>query len=321
MSRRALLCALGAMGQRHLIGLVRAGFEVVGFDPDVDAGTKATARLAQAELPAERFHHTTQLPADAFDVAIFAETTKFRASNVEAFFARGSAQHVLLEKPLATSHEAIDRIRAALARSSARSVHVNFARRTWPQLQRIRALCVESKQVAMTLCGGALGLGCNGIHFLDLFEFLCPGHETRAVLCQLDLAPVASGRGTEYADYGGHFALERGPHRFLGSLSSESSAGSTLTIRGDHFLAWIDAAQGHEIRIRSASSTKPPYLYGQDYIVESTGKLSPPALEAVTERWAAEPSILPTFDEAMGAHRALLDLLQLGGAKGPHRFT
>lgn len=321
MSAKALLCALGAMGQRHLLGLVRAGCDVVGFDPDPDAGRKATETLAQASLPVHRFAWVPAMPSGAFDVAIFSDTTNFRAANVEAFFAHGTAKQVLLEKPLATSEQDIERIRACVARAGVGSAHVNFARRTWPLFQRLRALCVESRQVTMTLSGGALGLGCNGIHFLDQFEFLCPGFETKAVLSQLSRTAIASGRGKEFSDFGGHFVLERGDHRFLGSLSADSSAGSTLTVRGDHFLAWIDAAQNHELRIRSASSEKPNYLYGQDYVVESAGKVTPPSLDAVTESWVARPEVLPALDEALGAHRALFSLLKLGGAAEPYHFT
>lgn len=320
--RTAYLSALGTMGRRHLKGLARGGFKVFAYDPNPAAYVTARSDLAQSGLPEDCFCSDSALP-EFVDVAIFAETTTARLENFRNFLSRTRVDRVLLEKPitanpdehemflgLATAHGIVDR------------TQVNFIRRTWPHVRQLTELCSREKQFSMTLNGGAIGLGCMGIHYLD--TFLCmSGEEIPSVrFASLSDEMVKSGRGLHFEDFGGDFVLEGPRGRLLASLCAGSSANVVMSVRGEHFIAQVDYGDMNwKISRRKYESTEPFYRYGADYEIVEQGSLEISAMDAVTEAWAAQQIQLPRLDQSLVTHRLLDEILRFGGAIPPYRFT
>lgn len=322
VAERAFLSSLGTMGNRHLQGLLRAGCHVTGFDPSVESAKKTIEMIKSSNLPLDQFRWVEAFPKEDFDLAVFSETTKFRYENFKTFLERSKCPKMLLEKPLSSNGEELNKIAEVVHDSGIEHIHVNLIRRTRPFYHTLRQLCQESKQVTVTLNGGAAGIGCNGIHFIDLFEFLLPTHKTEVVYSHLCENPVESGRGKEFRDFGGTFVLKKGEHFFQASLSSDSSATTALTVRGDHFLAWVDESNfNYRLRIRQSSSKKPNYLYGQDYETHEEGVVKLLTHDEITEKWVTNPNFLPTFQEGLVAHNLIFEILKKGGALGPYCFT
>ncbi len=318
----AYLSALGVMGRRHLKGLARAGFKVFAYDPNLEAYSVAHRELAQSGLP-EDCLCSEQVKPDFFDVAIFSETTSARLENFRRFLSSTQVGRVLLEKPITANpqeHEAF--LSVAKAYDIAKRTQVNFIRRTWPHVQHLAELCSREKLFAMTLNGGAIGLGCNGIHYLN--TYLCLAGDEMPKVRWAALAPetVKSGRGDQFEDYGGDFVLEGSRGSLLASLAGDSSAGVVMTVRGAHFMAQIDYSdlQWKLVR-RRTESTLPLYRYGADYEIVEQGRLELPEMESVTEGWALGRIDLPVLEQALVTHRLLDHLLRAGGAHPPYRFT
>lgn len=318
----AFLSALGMMGRRHLKGLARAGFTVFACDPNPAAYAAARDELAQSGLPEGCLRSDEALP-DSVDIAIFSETTTARFENFRGLLSRTRVGRVLLEKPL-TADPAEHQMFLDLAKAHgiAERTQVNFIRRTWPHVQRLADMCSRERQFAMTLNGGAIGLGCMGIHYLD--TFLClSGDEMPAVRwAALSAETVKSGRGQQFEDFGGDFVLEGARGRLLASLSAGSSANVVMSVRGEHFIAQVDYTDMHwKVSRRRVDSTLPFYRYGADYEVVEQGRLEIPAMDAVTEDWALGRLDLPVLEQALATHRLLDDVLRAGGARPPYRFT
>lgn len=318
----AFLSALGMMGRRHLKGLARAGFTVFACDPNPAAYAAARDELAQSGLPEGCLRSDEALP-DSVDIAIFSETTTARFENFRGLLSRTRVGRVLLEKPL-TADPAEHQMFLDLAKAHgiAERTQVNFIRRTWPHVQRLADMCSRERQFAMTLNGGAIGLGCMGIHYLD--TFLClSGDEMPAVRwAALSAETVKSGRGQQFEDFGGDFVLEGARGRLLASLSAGSSANVVMSVRGEHFIAQVDYTDMHwKVSRRRADSTLPFYRYGADYEIVEQGRLEIPAMDAVTEDWALGRRDLPVLEQALATHRLLDDVLRAGGARPPYRFT
>jgi hypothetical protein len=313
------------MGQRHLKGLLRAGYHVTGMDPRAPNVEGTLQELAKEGIRAEQFSFDRELPSGGFDLAVFSETAPFRLNNFSQFMSRCEARRILLEKPLAVNRPDLDSYSEILhSKDLPRdSVSVNLSRRTWPFLQQLKERCSHSGEILLTVTGGALGLACNGIHYLDLFLFLSEGKgdvETKFV--NLSRSQVASGRGAAFHDYGGTFILQRGTATFFGSLSAESSAPTVVSLRGDHFTCWIDESDfTFRLQSRKPTSKEPNYLYGRDYGLEETGTLRPTPLDEVTRRWANNEISLPAFSDSVKAHHLLFDILEKGGANPPYYFT
>lgn len=318
----AFVSALGGMGRRHVKGLVRAGFDVVAVDPNPAVLDVARRELQEAGLDSGKLSMVDR-PTGRFGVAVFAETTPDRLANFNQFLDIASAGRIFLEKPLAADPAEYDRfLDVARGHGVADVTQVNFIRRTWPHVQHLADMCSREKQFAMTLNGGAIGLGCMGIHYLD--TFLClSGDEMPAVRWAiLSDETVKSGRGPQFEDFGGDFVLEGPRGRLLASLSAGSSANVVMTVRGEHFMAQVDYNEMQwKISRRNADSTMSFYRYGADYEIVEQGRLEIPAMDAVTESWALGKIDLPVLEQALVTHRLLDEILRTGGAHPPYRFT
>lgn len=318
----AYLSALGMMGRRHLKGLIRAGFKVHASEPNPEAFAIARAELLQSGLPAEHLM-SADSPPGSMHLAIFAETTTRRLENFTRLLETAQVGRVLLEKPISADPGEFDKFMMfAREKGIADRTQVNFIRRTWPHVRQLSDMCREEKEFTVTLNGGAIGLGCNGIHYLDTFLSFSGDEVPEVQWASLSKESVKSGRGAQYEDYGGDFVLVGARGRMLASLSAASSAGVVMTVRGEHFMAQVDYSDLQwKIVRRKQGSTLPYYRYGAEYEMVEQGKLDIPPMDMVTEHWALEKLSLPTLEQALATHRLLDAVLRAGGAQPPYRFT
>jgi hypothetical protein len=314
----AYLCGLGSMGQRHLVGLARAGFQVIGQDPKESAFEAAKAALEAAGLDSGLLQKGPCPPRVA--VALFCETADRRLDNVEQFLASRDASRLLLEKPLTADPRELGRYRSLAALRP--GIQVNLPLRALPFFRRLSPLALESSSVTMTLNGGAKGLGGNGIHYLDLFLSLTAEGGAAVPWCRLDEEALPSPRGAQFEDFGGDFLVENPRGRLYASLTASSSAAPVLTVRGDHFLAVFDeGTQSFHLRRRRQHSVRPASDYGRDYEPVAEGPMTGVDHPSLTEQWAKGTLALPTLQQAVAAHELLFEILGSGGAARPYRFT
>jgi predicted dehydrogenase len=319
---KAYLSGLGVMGRRHLKGLVRAGFAVYVSDPNPAVFDVARAELIEAMLPVETLI-PVNLPPSTVTVAIFSETASDRLDNFRRFLATAKADRLLLEKPLsADPSEFANFLNLAREQDVADRIEVNFIRRVWAHVQKLANMCASEREFLVTLNGGAVGLGCMGIHYLDMFLYLLGDEMPTVRWVHLSPEVVKSGRGQQFEDFGGEFVLEGPRGRLLASLAAGSSTNVVMTIRGEHFMAQVDYGEMYwKISRRKVASAMPLYRYGADHEVIEEGKLEIPTMDYLTEIWALGGIRLPSLEHALRPHHLLNNLLQAGGAKPPYRFT
>jgi len=321
--KTAFLSALGAMGRRHLQSLVRAGFVVTAYDINDGLQDIVSKELLAAGLPVGNVIFTRTIPTGNFDVAIFAETTISRLENFKQFLSHAKAARILLEKPMSADPDEVRAFRAvALAHGVADITQVNFVRRHWPHLHQLAELCAKEERFTVTLNGGAIGLGCMGIHYLDTFLALSGDEIPDVTWSELSKIVVASGRGAQFTDFGGDFVLTGPRSRLMASLEAGSSANVLMTVRGAHFLAQVDYTDMHwKISSRKKDSTLPNYRYGADYILEEDGLINIPPMDEVTHDWATGLIQMTGLAQAVKTHDLLDRILQAGGAKPPYQYT
>jgi predicted dehydrogenase len=314
---------LGSMGRRHLMGLVRAGFSVVAYDINDGLQDVAKKELFDAGLSIDQVFFTRTIPAGNFDVAIFAETTTSRLQNFKQFLNHAVTPRILLEKPLsADPNEVADFYKVALAHGVSDITQVNFVRRHWPHLQKLAELCAHEERFTVTLNGGAIGLGCMGIHYLDTFLALSSDEVPDISWSELSNSMVASGRGVQFADFGGDFVLSGQRSRLMASLEAGSSANVLMTVRGAHFLAQVDYTNKYwKISARKKASDMPNYRYGADYTVDEEGSFNIPSMDGLSHDWALGLIQMPKLVNALATHDLLDRILQTGGALPPYRYT
>ena len=210
----------------------------------------------------------------------------------------------------------------ALAHDVADITQVNFVRRHWPHLHKLAERCAQEERFTVTLNGGAIGLGCMGIHYLDTFLALSGDEMLDVTWSELSKTVVASGRGAQFTDFGGDFVLSGPRSRLMASLEAGSSANVLMAVRGAHFLAQVDYTDMRwKISTRKKDSMLPNYRYGAEYIMEEEGLINIPPMDQVTHDWATGLIDMPGLIHAVKTHDLLDRILQAGGAKPPYQYT
>lgn len=316
------MSALGGMGRRHAIALAKLGFDVVSVEPDIRCLNEFKSNLKQANIDAKVVHIVAG-PSGHFDVAIFSETTTSRLLNFREFNLHATAERILLEKPISADPREYHQFLKISSQVGADDrTYVNFVRRAWKHINLLAEMCSKESEFHITLNGGAVGLGCNGIHFLDTFLYLCGQKSADIEYVSLSDLSIASGRGKEFEDIGGDFVVKSGRGRMYASLSSRSSAGVYMTIKGQHFIAFVDYSNWTwKVSRRTNSSKLPFYRYGAEYEVVRDESLQIPSMEDVTASWVNRSIKLPTLAESLHVHHFLDRLLQAGGLRPPYKFT
>ncbi|MFN4276619.1 MAG: Gfo/Idh/MocA family oxidoreductase [Ferrovibrio sp.] len=313
-----LLIGGGRMGQRHLRGLFRHAVNLHLVEPSseaMDACVRIVADYPDATLAA--FPSISALPPDVtYMAAVMAETAAGRLERFQQILALG-VQNILVEKPLEQSRARVAAMVEA-ARISACRVWSNHYRRNLPGFKPL----VGKGPYVISVSSGAMGLGCNGIHWLDFALHLSGCKSGRMLFGEIDSTPIQSGRGSQFQDYGGRglFAFPDGSRLFL-SCTAASSAPTAFSILGPH-LHWVvdqhaDTASQHW---RTPDSRKPNYLYGADYETRSARGLEQADLAEQTSEWLAallagrNPSN-PLLSQTAPAYELLFDLLEISGRR------
>jgi hypothetical protein len=312
------------MGRRHLVGLLRAGYDVIGSDPNPTSIEAAHQCVREEGFEPRRFDGQPVEGPIRFAVALFAETAPHRLQALRNFLMAHSADRILLEKPLTNDPRKAEAFLSLLDEHCVdkEQVFVNLTLRTLPLFCELQPLCRASREITLTLNGGAKGLGCNALHYLDLFLALTSEEPATVQWARLNEERLASRRGPDFFDFGGEFLVKGQRGTFFGSLSAHSSAAPVLSLRGDHFLATVDeGTQSFVLRCRDSESKKPVTLYGQDYSGLVEGAIEGTDHATLTERWAKRQITLPTIAMALRSHALLFGLLSTGGAKPPYHFT
>lgn len=319
MKKKAFVSALGRMGRNHARGLAKCGYDLVTIEPDISNIDLFRSELKDSNL--DCMVDFVDRPSSHYAAAIFSETVPSRLTNLKNFIKFAKADKFLIEKPITSDPLELDEF-LKLSISEGLDISVNFSRRAWPHIRTLAKLCHEETSFVVMINGGAVGLGCNGIHFLDMFLDLCGEDVPEIESVSLSDRLIDSGRGKRFKDIGGDFTLRGRRGALYASLSSESSAGVFVTIRGSRFIAYLDYINwSWKLVQRDPSSELPTYRYGAEYRVIDEGHALVPNPSEITERWARGSLQLPSLDRALVAHNLLFDILARGGMNPPYRFT
>ncbi|MFO7481451.1 Gfo/Idh/MocA family oxidoreductase [Oceanibaculum nanhaiense] len=215
---RVLLIGAGEMGSRHLQGLagLPAGSAVAVLEPREAARAVALQRWQQ--MPG---HDAVPLRFledgegwGGFDAAILATGATGRLDLLRRVLEAGIGI-VLAEKVL---FQSVADYRAAvlLAAALGADVRAHVPLRHVPVLQKLRAH-TRDKPFTLTVAAGDRGLGCNGIHFLDLFQYL-GGMPPASVEAIIDRPLQVNRRDPALVE-------------FTGTLNAANAAGAELRIR------------------------------------------------------------------------------------------
>ena len=233
-------CAIigaGQLGRRHLQGLLtcyNAKLNIFILDPSSESLAVAELRAKEIEHSHELFFTNTihDLPKD-LEFVVIATNSKVRLNAMETLFQHARVRNLILEKILFPVLEQYTQA-LELVHHHQVSCWVNHTRRMYEAYHQLKSYFNHNKTYSFQLVGASWGLACNGLHFIDLFEFLTDSKLTSISNSLLDGQPIESKR-SGYVEFDGTLTgtLDHKHHFSITSCRSQTPIAPTLCIMTD----------------------------------------------------------------------------------------
>lgn len=238
-----IIVGAGQLGSRHLQGILKSKIKercCITIVDVLEASLKlCKERADEVDYNSEliSINYSNRLPkGEVFDISIISTSASVRAKLTEELLDNNTVKCLIFEKVLFQSIEEYDAVSRLLGKNSV-DAYVNCPRRYYDHYREL-ARKVEKNQppLKMTVTGSNWGLACNGIHFLDLFSYLC---EPNIVQIESDLSEeIIESKRAGYKEV-------------MGSLSFYSDNGDQLVLKCNEDLT---------------PSLKANYIFGSDSI-------------------------------------------------------
>ena len=169
----------GQLGSRHLQGIGKSlkNLKIHVVDPSSDALALAEKRLKEfSEKKAFFYTSINDLPF-YIELGIIATTSNKRREIIEDFLNKFSVKYLILEKIVFQKATDFKYMKSLFIQKKVK-VWINCVRRSYLFYKNlIEELCDD--RVLISVKGNNWGLACNGIHMIDLLQFLTKGSKIK----------------------------------------------------------------------------------------------------------------------------------------------
>ena len=157
----------------------------------------------------------------------------------EQMISKSKVKYIIFEKVLFQKMEEYFEVEKLLEENGIKA-WVNCARREQDSYRELKKIVDKSKYFTFQMSGGGWGLGCNGIHMLDLVQFLSASQECK--IDRLNLLPVVeeSKRRGYKEIYGTVYGSCGKCLSFSITCFHNSTSPSRVELSGDNFYASIE---------------------------------------------------------------------------------
>ena len=223
---KAIVLGVGRMGRRHIQVAAKAGCELAGVY-DVRKESLDEAKREYGLDDALLFDDIDRLYKVARPDCVIIATTADSHETLTCMAAQRGAKFVLVEKPMATSLDACDRMIATCARHGV-GLAVNHQMRFMEQYTRPKALFGSDafgEMGSMSVVAGNFGLSMNGCHYFEAFRYLADD-ELVDVSAWFSPDTVPNPRGAQFGDRGGSVRITtRSGKRFYMEAGTDQGHG------------------------------------------------------------------------------------------------
>lgn len=320
---KILIIGAGRMGLRHLQGVLSLNLvkEVMVLDIKEAALEEAKNKCQNDERVTYNLLSNFNAQEYKYDVCIIASTASSRKTLCELAVICG-CKYLLIEKPLGQSYQEVDDLCTYLDTLPIETF-VNLNMRMYDSYIKLKndinSLIQFDGEKTITINTGTIGIGCNGIHYLDLLYFLLDADTSKIVAADVDDALIPSGRGKDFFDFGGWAVVKfYRQNKYVGksllSLSSGSTVFGSWDIIGPFGKITIDEILQKRIdTLRKEGSQMPISRYAADFLPPVEQQFITPFLGDLTAKWIKELNegnhLLPNARESLKVHRLMFDWL------------
>lgn len=325
-----LILGAGRMGIRHCLGVMTIPQVENVFVVDINQESLNNAK-EQLRTKEQAGKFSFYLWDEFFkkennaEVVIIAATAGSRADVCKKILDL-KPKHILIEKPLGQSLTQVKELVQFFESDKSTKVYVNLNTRLYPAYNKLKndlnSLVQFRGNKTISINTGTIGIGANGIHYIDLVKYLLDADKLELFAGEIDETIIPSGRGPQFGDFGGWAVVnyKNKNNELLGRahfiLGSQSSVLGPWEIVGTHGRILIDEfEQTRYNKFRKPDSELPVQRYAGDYTPISSEEFLIPYLNDLTHLWLSEllkgNSVLPELKESLEVHELMFEWLSL----------
>ncbi len=167
----------GQLGSRHLQGIKTANLElsIEVVDSNIESLNIAENRYNEVGenqyTKCVRFLSSIDELSDELDLVIIATSSAPRFVITNELIKKKKVRNMVFEKVLFQNQEYFHEVKNLLNSNNIKA-WVNCPRRMYDFYNTIKEALINEDIIIFTISGGEWGLGCNSIHFIDIFSYL-----------------------------------------------------------------------------------------------------------------------------------------------------
>lgn len=271
-----LVVGFGMMGCRHVQALLqdKTKFRVHVLEPSEENIQTNIARIGAGIADCNWYADMSDIPA--IDLAIVATSSAPRFNIVKALIEKG-CKFFLLEKIVFQSIDQFSEI-LELMKANGVKAYCNFVNRYFGAYNDIKSKLNSDLPIEMRVYGNAFGLGCNAIHYIDIFQYLTGCNDNSLKSSLVSILEIDNRRGNQYKEFTGTIKLTNNNNNTLSVIADqEFMGGVTISIRQGN-LEYLLSEQSQKIfTIGENENSK------SDFVITPTSKLSNQIAQEILE--------------------------------------
>jgi len=301
-----LIIGAGQIGSRHLQGLLNLNTPQTIYVLDPSEQSLEIAKKRAEEIPNKHITQFisdwTSLPID-LDLVIVATGANVRKQVVNILLNGFKVKYVVLEKILFQDVQSYKEV-AELIRQKDVPVWVNHPRRIFDNYLAIKQELPFDEPIKFHVIGNNWGLGCNGLHFIDLCAFLS-GSEVDSINTDWIDDELLESKRSGYIEFAGT----------LKGMMKNGSCFSVSSFKGDLNLLSVSISTASEswVTMEGAMSITYHQKTGDgrtDYKRLSATKFQSQLTTVIANDLFLNATCdLPTYEEACLSHVPFIEVL------------
>ncbi|MFC4354695.1 Gfo/Idh/MocA family oxidoreductase [Chryseomicrobium palamuruense] len=296
----------GNIGSRHLQALSKINTSIEINVLDLNEESLIISKQRFEEVYDQRngfvtkvnYINDVKLIPEQLDICIIATNSAIRRSVLEELISVTKIKYLILEKFLFQTIKDYDQV-GKIIKSHNIKAWVNCSRRVWPLYISLSEKFKDITHVDFTVTASNLGIGCNGIHFIDLFEFLT---RKEIISIESENLEIVQSKRKGYIDFTGTI-IGKTSYGDKISITSYKDGDTPLLIQinSNHIRIMIDEQKEYAL----ISEKSNDWVWEKvDFDYQFQSNLTQIVVQQLLEKSTCN---LPKYDESSRMHLNILD--------------
>lgn len=294
--KKYVICIIGMgnIGQRWLESLLTENKDYDLYCVELNDETRKNLEMKYSDRIVT-LKNISDLPEE-IDLCAITTTSDVRRQVFEDAVKRSRVKYVIFEKVLFQGIEDYYCVQKILCRNDIKA-WVNCTRREYTSYKWLKEKLSSSNKISVSAYGSNWGLGCNGIHIIDLIKYLSDG-DTVEINTENLTGPVVSSKRKGFCEFYGSFEGKSGrcDHYRITAIESDRSIPMIISIQCDRGVYIINESKGSVIYMDDESGWE---WKNEKMSIPYTSQIMKPIVDRIIKEGKSD---LPVYDDSMEIH-------------------